>query len=111
VSFSWNYFLNIDYDLTGYVIRLPVIVAVPRFNLARVVSWAQESEPLLNFRQQVTDVIIRFQQSLSSGFQEYLQSPYRSDLTRSEIPADRKSTRLNSSHVKISYAVFCLKKK
>src|SRR5690606_42014299 len=26
-------------------------------------------------------------------------------------PADRKSTRLNSSHVKISYAVFCLKKK
>src|SRR5207253_11160932 len=26
-------------------------------------------------------------------------------------PADRKSTRLNSSHVAISYAVFCLKKK
>src|SRR5690606_42149537 len=26
-------------------------------------------------------------------------------------PADRKSTRLNSSHVKISYAVVCLKKK
>src|SRR5690606_24501195 len=30
-------------------------------------------------------------------------------LTRNNI--DRKSTRLNSSHVKISYAVFCLKKK
>src|SRR5690606_41498210 len=29
--------------------------------------------------------------------------------TRAE--RDRKSTRLNSSHVKISYAVFCLKKK
>src|SRR5207302_3252383 len=27
------------------------------------------------------------------------------------IGTDRKSTRLNSSHVKISYAVFCLKKK
>src|SRR5699024_11367718 len=27
------------------------------------------------------------------------------------VPADRKSTRLNSSHVSISYAVFCLKKK
>src|SRR5215208_1827184 len=26
-------------------------------------------------------------------------------------PVDRKSTRLNSSHVAISYAVFCLKKK
>src|SRR5690606_22430251 len=28
-----------------------------------------------------------------------------------EVTRDRKSTRLNSSHVKISYAVFCLKKK
>src|SRR5690606_41869748 len=28
-----------------------------------------------------------------------------------ERKEDRKSTRLNSSHVKISYAVFCLKKK
>src|SRR5438874_6184661 len=27
------------------------------------------------------------------------------------VPIDRKSTRLNSSHVEISYAVFCLKKK
>src|SRR5207302_3872550 len=33
----------------------------------------------------------------------------KSQLNRAE--ADRKSTRLNSSHVKISYAVFCLKKK
>src|SRR5690606_41383787 len=31
------------------------------------------------------------------------------DTTRENL--DRKSTRLNSSHVKISYAVFCLKKK
>src|SRR5436853_4880620 len=29
----------------------------------------------------------------------------------STIAADRKSTRLNSSHLGISYAVFCLKKK
>src|SRR5690606_39541115 len=29
----------------------------------------------------------------------------------SRVKKDRKSTRLNSSHVKISYAVFCLKKK
>src|SRR5438034_7809071 len=28
-----------------------------------------------------------------------------------EVPGDRKSTRLNSSHTVISYAVFCLKKK
>src|SRR2546426_4577997 len=30
---------------------------------------------------------------------------------RTAPPADRKSTRLNSSHLVISYAVFCLKKK
>src|SRR5690606_39660092 len=34
-----------------------------------------------------------------------------SSSTRSRTAVDRKSTRLNSSHVKISYAVFCLKKK
>src|SRR5690606_40941347 len=59
------------------------------------------------------------------------QSRHRSDVERREVgsryagrygrgrgaesytigPVDRKSTRLNSSHVKISYAVFCLKKK
>src|SRR3712207_7763765 len=33
------------------------------------------------------------------------------DLRRSEMHPDRKSTRLNSSHANISYAVFCLKKK
>src|SRR5699024_12300371 len=31
--------------------------------------------------------------------------------SRRRRPSDRKSTRLNSSHVSISYAVFCLKKK
>src|SRR5437868_8211720 len=37
----------------------------------------------------------------------------RESLPRRRVPAglDRKSTRLNSSHVSISYAVFCLKKK
>src|SRR5436190_12170759 len=33
------------------------------------------------------------------------------DLIVHIFPADRKSTRLNSSHTVISYAVFCLKKK
>src|SRR5437899_7303736 len=33
------------------------------------------------------------------------------DDIRDQSPRDRKSTRLNSSHLGISYAVFCLKKK
>src|SRR3712207_7877538 len=34
-----------------------------------------------------------------------------SDVVITMLPEDRKSTRLNSSHANISYAVFCLKKK
>src|SRR3989442_6117203 len=45
-----------------------------------------------------------------------VQSKPRGPLSRPMLQADveridRKSTRLNSSHVRISYAVFCLKKK
>src|SRR5688572_31568487 len=35
----------------------------------------------------------------------------RRAMSRVQADADRKSTRLNSSHSQISYAVFCLKKK
>src|SRR5256885_12007220 len=39
------------------------------------------------------------------------QSDVRYALEWRSEPGDRKSTRLNSSHLVISYAVFCLKKK
>src|SRR5436309_12575858 len=45
---------------------------------------------------------------LSSHWRQARCRPARSWQSGSR---DRKSTRLNSSHVKISYAVFCLKKK
>src|SRR3712207_7835493 len=38
-------------------------------------------------------------------------SEFRIGLDHLAFTADRKSTRLNSSHANISYAVFCLKKK
>src|SRR5207249_10789944 len=38
-------------------------------------------------------------------------SPIQQAEREDAIAEDRKSTRLNSSHVSISYAVFCLKKK
>src|SRR5438067_7311697 len=38
-------------------------------------------------------------------------TPDRAAIGRHVALGDRKSTRLNSSHVSISYAVFCLKKK
>src|SRR3989442_7476273 len=50
--------------------------------------------------------------SVSSVFKQTRR--LRSCMTSSRknvVDGDRKSTRLNSSHVRISYAVFCLKKK
>src|SRR5436305_9978492 len=47
--------------------------------------------------------------SRSSSASTRVASPW--PVTEALSAADRKSTRLNSSHVRISYAVFCLKKK
>src|SRR5437870_9108143 len=44
-------------------------------------------------------------QERQAGFEQFAKRPQRG------VIIDRKSTRLNSSHVAISYAVFCLKKK
>src|SRR3712207_9167836 len=45
-----------------------------------------------------------------TGLGSLLRSRHRRRSTR-RLAKDRKSTRLNSSHANISYAVFCLKKK
>src|SRR5437870_10423023 len=44
-------------------------------------------------------------------FEKGCATPAESRRANRQIMKDRKSTRLNSSHVAISYAVFCLKKK
>src|SRR5438045_4340688 len=44
-------------------------------------------------------------------FEDVALKPASFDLVVSATTLDRKSTRLNSSHLGISYAVFCLKKK
>src|SRR5690606_14680962 len=55
-------------------------------------------------------------ENFNQATSELAQTTLRSVLGQHELDEmlaerDRKSTRLNSSHVKISYAVFCLKKK
>src|SRR2546427_5231836 len=63
-----------------------------------------------------SDVIVHFE-SLSfgtwSGSTTTFRAlhPTRPTASKSNSVRDRKSTRLNSSHSQISYAVFCLKKK
>src|SRR5690348_18132107 len=57
------------------------------------------------------DVEIKRQEYARAGIPEYwLVDPAEGRITVLTLQ-DRKSTRLNSSHPSISYAVFCLKKK
>src|SRR2546430_7531226 len=51
------------------------------------------------------EIFIGRQSSLEAG------QPIQHILVSDDLERDRKSTRLNSSHSQISYAVFCLKKK
>src|SRR5207253_10776212 len=53
------------------------------------------------------DTVARVLETLGQGPKQFRDQ--RDNRTSGE--GDRKSTRLNSSHVAISYAVFCLKKK
>src|SRR5690554_7293195 len=52
-----------------------------------------------------------FGSSLKTEFDELGDDKLLNELIILYEYGDRKSTRLNSSHVRISYAVFCLKKK
>src|SRR3712207_8495572 len=59
---------------------------------------------------ELTTLLEWWERDLANGLGEM---PFPPDYPKmpGEPPRDRKSTRLNSSHANISYAVFCLKKK
>src|SRR2546427_6501875 len=65
-------------------------------------------------REHLLDALYGFDAEADSNTLEVFISRLRRKLGRERIltvRGDRKSTRLNSSHSQISYAVFCLKKK
>src|SRR5690606_41977216 len=61
-------------------------------------------------RRETLSVITRAAARAAGIVQQLQRFAQKPSSQRTELE-DRKSTRLNSSHVKISYAVFCLKKK
>src|SRR5699024_11695254 len=59
----------------------------------------------------ITDKKIGNIQEVLPVLEEVVQQGKPLLIIAEDVEGDRKSTRLNSSHVSISYAVFCLKKK
>src|SRR3989475_4748201 len=65
-----------------------------------------QHDPLVEYKRESFDMFEAMMQRFQEETVRYL---YLMQIL--ERPRDRKSTRLNSSHSQISYAVFCLKKK
>src|SRR2546430_8835179 len=84
--------------------------AIGRFRLA-----AAQTDELVHLlippKQEPWHVVGPFKsESLKTGLVTEYEPEKEIDFNKA-YPGDRKSTRLNSSHSQISYAVFCLKKK
>src|SRR5437879_11380806 len=83
-------------DVGHEKVLAPVLVKIRRIN-----THARASQPIfaVPYARSQADLL------------EFLTAPIHEQKVRHRVVGDRKSTRLNSSHRCISYAVFCLKKK
>src|SRR3989449_8612082 len=108
--------LGVEYILAGTVRweksarrpnRVRVSTALMRAVDANQV-WARQYDTVLAG---VFDVESNLAERVAGALDVALGAPEREALSMTPTREDRKSTRLNSSHGYISYAVFCLKKK
>src|SRR5690606_24630162 len=91
---------------------LALIALIVRILFNKVMIGRYTGFTLLAIWLVVVGAVIVYGTRTARDFRE--QSTVMEEVKLESMPAfhlDRKSTRLNSSHVKISYAVFCLKKK
>src|SRR2546429_2210078 len=94
--------------------RPPRSTLFPYTTLFRSVERGRVQRQLAGLHlRQVEQVVDEVQQRVGGAFQhaQPLALGLRQFVLEGEVGQDRKSTRLNSSHGYISYAVFCLKKK
>src|SRR3712207_6979654 len=83
----------------------------PRSTLFPYTTLFRSTEEEVGFLQSAAELLgVAVERALSErGYRRALENEkHRADAAEEK---DRKSTRLNSSHANISYAVFCLKKK
>src|SRR5690606_40028687 len=90
-----------NFSVSREAVPLPIAIRPTLCFLHRATSTFSDSATLLNGG---VGKIAQWSTTLQSSLR-------RHSIKWQREKVDRKSTRLNSSHVKISYAVFCLKKK
>src|SRR3712207_9549697 len=94
-------FIFFNDTATTEIYTLALHDALPIYEVSSVLSW----EPAGSFR------VSPIQHPPLYGLLVLRTGSYlKADALSTELREDRKSTRLNSSHANISYAVFCLKK-
>src|SRR3712207_6889067 len=71
-------------------------------------DYSRKLHPAQEARRSYFDRWVRHEERLVSKYRRAMFFPWLP--VEPDPPEDRKSTRLNSSHANISYAVFCLKK-
>src|SRR2546430_13648216 len=71
------------------------------------ISWSRSTRNARRTERAPRTCLVEFDDKRRTG----RRHPKNEEGSSSEEHPDRKSTRLNSSHSQISYAVFCLKKK
>src|SRR5256885_10050790 len=100
------FFFNDTATTEIYTLSLHDALPILQTNCARLSSRNRDRKGRRAHREtRSTHRYLRNRQALVSGIAE------RQGLRSIRSNLDRKSTRLNSSHLVISYAVFCLKKK
>src|SRR5438045_6840167 len=85
-------------------------VTIPRDKFVVITGLSGSGKSSLAFDTIFAEGQRRYVESLSAYARQFLDKMEKPDVDHID-GLDRKSTRLNSSHLGISYAVFCLKKK
>src|SRR3970282_2714806 len=86
-------------------IDLIVVFSTPPFGASQLNFFFNDTATTEIYTLSLHDALPIFWNAFSDGLREF------GYVEGKNIVLDRKSTRLNSSHITISYAVFCLKKK
>src|SRR5690554_973236 len=104
-----------EFDLLGLVAPLKDYKMAWLINKCLGINLVKAADFRMEFLKQPELILSQYILKKEHGYVQLLRNRSYSDTgfvgyLIPELKIDRKSTRLNSSHVRISYAVFCLKK-